>query len=150
MGFREDLLPVFNELRDLPNDFGLNRYAVKVRVRTYQSTIGDTDNPVVNDTAIEPRPKVELQSPNANQMSGNMMSGGTVFDRYFKVSSITPKHSAGGYTPQQLKPAISPNQDLCYVLTGDDGVDIECTLVEWDFSGAFGYKLTLQSRAHGV
>lgn len=152
MPLRDDLLSLMDLSSQLQADFGLPRYAVKIRVRTWAVAFGDGGAHSDVDLDILPSCDVQLLKPFAMQMMGIMMAGGTVEDRYFKVNGLTPAYSnpnsgSGGYTPQQLAPiASSERTEVVYLLTGDDGVPIECTLIQKEFDDPFEYTLTLREK----
>jgi hypothetical protein len=158
MSVRDRILPVVDRARAKIAQLGLRRYRAIIRRRTWAGrTVGDTagQNPGFTNTDVEltPTPKVELLSPVGAQMAGIIPSGGSIEDRYFKISGITPQYStptgarAGGYTPADLKlaiPAGVQNQEVLVVLVGDDGKERPCTLVLQDFSKPFRYELTVR------
>lgn len=153
MALRDDLLPVADLGSQLARDFGLSRYAVSVRVRTWNGDIGDVAAGFTDSTMpIDPPPSVNVMSPLQAQIAGIMMAAGTVEDLYWKLEDITPQYLdahgsiIGGFTPAQLFPPVGPNQELEYILTGDDGVPFSCTVVEKEFDDPFEYNVILREK----
>lgn len=154
MTLRDTLLPIADLGNKLSAQFGLSRYAVSVRTRTWKGDIGDavagyTDVLLV----MVPPPDVTVMSPFSQQLAGIMMAGGTVEDRYFKIDSLTPQYKdalgnvLGGFTPAQLDPpALDVKTEINYLLTGDDGITIECNVVLRDFTDPFGYQIIVREK----
>jgi len=164
MTVRDNVLPALNRARAIIERLGFRRTAVTIRRRTWAGTrVGDTagQNPGYTDvnTVLTPTPKVALMSPFAAQMAGIMTSAGNNEDRYFEISGITPSFVdptdglTKGYTPAQLKQLVTAgalNQQIDFMLTGDDGVARPTTLVLQDFTKPFGYKLTVRLQFRDV
>jgi hypothetical protein len=98
MSVRDRILPVVDRARAKIAQLGLRRYRVIIRRRTWAGrTVGDTagQNSGFTNTDLElaPTPKVELLSPAGAQLAGIIPSGGSIEDRYFKISGITPQYS---------------------------------------------------------
>jgi hypothetical protein len=153
MALRDDLLPLMDLSSQLQQDFGLPRYAVTVRVRTWAGAFGDGGAHTDADLPILPSCDVQLMKPFSAQMSAIMMAGGTIEDRYFKISGLTPRYTdpttgtPGGYTPQELAPKTDNEKtEVVYLLTGDDGIALECTLVAKEFDDPFEYVLTVREK----
>lgn len=63
MTLRDDLLPVCEALRAIPDTLGVREYTVTIRMETHASAIADDTTPTVNtDTVISPTPYVEQLS----------------------------------------------------------------------------------------
>lgn len=162
MSVRDRILPALAKANAIIASLGLQRTAVTIRLRTWAGArVGDDggQNPRYVDvlTPITPTPSVSMMSPYAMQMAGIMTSAGDVEDRYLKIGDITPQYTDPttglrlGYTPQQLKQLITPgtrNQEVAFILTGDDGVPRTATLVITDFTDPFEYTLTVRLRAN--
>jgi hypothetical protein len=153
VSLRDDLLPVAALEQQLAAQFGLSRYAVAIRTRTWNVAIGDPSGFSDSVITVTPSPAVSLLSPFAAQMAGIMMAGGTIEDRYWKLDKFTPQYTdpttgaIAGYTPPQLAPmAANERTEITYLLTGDGGVTLECNLVAKDFTNPFEYSLTVREK----
>lgn len=158
MSVRDNVLPALNRARGIIANLGFRRTAVVIRRRVWAGTRrgdknGQTPGYADTLTTISPTPKVVLMPPFAAQQSGVMTSEGYSEDRYIKITSITPQFVdpkdglTKGYTPTQLRQMVTPgvaNEQIDFMLTGDDGVQRPATLVAMDFSKPFGYELTLR------
>lgn len=141
---RDDLLPVFDDLRQLPDQFGLRRYSVVLRTRTWSGGEPGIGSPVDTDTTVTPPPRVRVMSPKEIAASG-----GTYQDGDFMIEKITPRYTSpttGGWSPGLLheRPGASAD-DVVIVLTGDEGT-IECTAVKFFFDRAFNYRIVARAR----
>lgn len=148
---RDRVLAPINRARTIIARLGFQRYTVTVRTRTWAGgapglPVGST--PSHSDLVITPSPRVRTLS--AKEIAG---SGGTYQEGDFIVTGITPQFTlqgGGGYSPAQLRPTVSaPNQDVCYILTGDEG-PIECFLHEERVANPFEYTLILGRVRAGV
>jgi hypothetical protein len=88
-----------------------------------------------------------VRHPSPREVAG---SGGSYEEGDYIIDRITPAYTgttSGGYTPAslQLVPA-SGAEEVLIVMTGDDGVARECTLVASHFDEAFGYELHARPR----
>lgn len=142
---RDDLLPVVDELRQLPNQFGIRRYTVKVRTRTWSGANAGEGSPVDVDVTVNPVPRVRLMST-----SEIASSGGTYREGDFMVTSMTPAYTGGGYAPSalNLRPTAQ-NIEVTIILTGDEG-PIECQPVEFHFDRPFTYWMVLRESRTAV
>lgn len=148
---RDQLLSLVSGLRQIPADLGFRRYGLTVRVSTWSGAEPGLGIATNSDVTISPKPDVRFVS-----VKEIAASGGTYQEGDFFVSKITPYFAgppAGGYTPAQLRPAVSAdNQDVVYVLTGDEGA-IECALIEEHLGkprgSALRYALVLRRRTRG-
>lgn len=132
MTLRTDLLPVFDDARQIMQDFGLRTTRVTIRVRTWSGGKVKLGTPTDVDTEILPRPRVrELDT------------------RRVKVDKITPQHATGGYSRQQLRPDDAAGLEYFYRLVTPDGVTRDYALTELDTSRNFGYELTLTELDRG-
>lgn len=152
MSLRDDLLPVVDLGNQLAQDFGLSRFAVTIRRRTWSGTrIGD-GTPTNQDLVMSPPPTVTFKSPFREQMTAIMASGGTIRDRYYEISDITPAYtnadgSTAGYTPEQLRLTVGPDLgtvECVVVLVGDDGMARECKQVIFEDGDPFAYSMIVQ------
>lgn len=147
MSLRDDLLPVVDELRQLPDDFGIRLYSVILRTRTWKSGKPGIGQPTIVDVEILPKPRVRLLSTKEVAESGGTYHAGD-----FKVEKITPKYAPAladgrtGHTPAELVQVVTAAaQDVAIVLTGDEG-PIECTAVEYHFDRPFNYWMVARRR----
>jgi uncharacterized protein YjdB len=154
MSLRDDLLPVFNDTRQVIDDLGLRRFQVTLRRRVWSGgkDVGD-GTPTNQDIVITPSPKVRFQSPDARQMQYLLTSGGSIRDRYYLINKITPAYVdpltglSGGYSPDQLRLRVGPdlvNVEAIVVLVGDDGMKRECTQILLEDDRSFGYSMLCQ------
>lgn len=143
MGFREDILAgVVNPLRYLPDTtFGLRTFKVSFVRREWQA-IGshpariNIGTFVDVETVIAPRPKVREQ--------GGVSSNGN-----FLVDKITPKNTAGGYSPSELNPPKEAGVEFFWKMEGPFASGLtsqEFEVVSIDTSKPFSYSLILQPR----
>lgn len=142
---RARLLPVVNKLRALPARFGLRRYAVILRRRTWSGSYCGEGTPTDVDTNLLPVPRVR---PLTTKEVAS--SGGTYREGDFLLSAITPAFTGGGYSPTQLN--LRPtgvNQDVTIILSGDEGV-IECQVVEFWFNRPFTYEMVVREKRTAV
>lgn len=141
MSLRDELLPVVNDARALVDGLGLRLFDVRVEVRSWSGTrIGAGVLTTASTLTLEPRPRVRDVS--AREVAS---SGGTLRNGDRRITAITPTHAGGGYTPDQLRPAITGQQERVYVITGADG-ESEWELVEASFDRPFGHELVVRRR----
>lgn len=142
---RDQLLPVINQLRQLPSFFGLRRYTATIRTRTWSGTYLGEGNPTDADVVLTPTPRVR---PITTQEIA--ASGGTYRQGDWLVTSVTPAFTGGGYAPSalNLRPSGS-NQDVTFILTGDEGT-IECQIVEFWFNRPFTYEMVVREARTAV
>jgi hypothetical protein len=144
---RDDLLPVIDDIRKLPGEFGLRRYTVTLRRRVWSGTYAGEGSPTDTDTIVSPTPRVRVLT--TEEVAS---SGGTYREGDFKVDSMTPPYTGGGYSPTTLNlhPAAgTTNQEVVIILTGDEGT-IECQPVEFHFDRPFTYWMVLREKRTAV
>lgn len=130
MSLRTDLLPVFQEVRELIADedtLDLRTHRVIRRLITWQGDAVGIGEACVDDLELLPKPRVREDGQN------------------LIVDKITPSHSGGGYTPEELNPPKAYEQDtnveLVYFVEGPKtGTYV---LIDSEETANFGYKLTL-------
>ena len=146
MSERDDLLPVFEEIPSILEEFGLSRFRVIRVIRTWDGGMVGEGIPSDDEMEIRPRPEVVPGSNTIGDRQDNT-SAGTRDAATISVVSIVPKHSAGGYTPAELVPSLgqADSKELFYKVIGD-GITRECTVVRQWFDDAFEYKLLLRPR----
>ena len=141
MSLRDELLPVVNDARALVDELGLRLFDVRVEVRAWSGPrVGSGVLTTLSTLSLDPRPRVRDVSAREVASSGGTLRSG---DR--RITGITPAHTGGGYTPEQLRPAITGPQERVYVLTGADGTS-EWELVDASFDRPFGHELVLRRR----
>jgi len=141
VSLRDELLPVVNDARALVEDLGLRLFSVRVEVREWSGArVGAGVSSVVSTLTLDPRPRV--RDVTAREVAS---SGGTLRTGDRRITAITPTHTGAGYTPAQLRPVISGQQERVYVLTGEDGAS-EWELVEASFDRPFGHELVVRRR----
>lgn len=127
MSLRTDLLPVFEDARQLMQDFGLRTHRVYRRIVDWSGAEVGTLTKTTTDTEILPRPKVTETA-----------------DGYV-ISKITPTFSGGGYTMAYLMPTLDDSQQVQWVVVDPDGNSRVCVFaagtdaVKTD--GNFGYSI---------
>ena len=133
------LLPALNRARTKLDTFGLRRYTVTVRTRTWSSGEVGRGTPTDSDLTLEPNPKVREKD-----------------DRTLEISHITPSNGTIGYTMEQLRPLNAPEEgasEFFYVVTGPNGtINYQLTAIDMsdgpahgETSGSLRYTLTLSS-----
>jgi hypothetical protein len=125
----DDNLPTLNDGRQLLVDFGLRKYRVFVRVRTYAGGEVRLGAHADVDTEITPRPKV-VEFVNSTEL---------------RVSGITPDFAVGGYTLADLNPTALVDAEVLYVVRNAEGNDSIFELYDIDSSGVFGVELKLRA-----
>jgi hypothetical protein len=150
MSVRDRILPVLDRARATIASLGLRRYRVILRRRVWSGRRAGEGTSEDVDQVILPAPKVVLLPPQA--VEAIVPSGGTIEDRYFKVTRITPRFTGrdgrpGGHAPDELRLfSRGANEEVFVVLIGDDGRERICTLVAQDFSRPFRYELVVRLR----
>lgn len=138
---RDQLLPVVDQLRALPQQFGIRRYTVTLRTRTWSGDRAGRGTPTDADVVLSPVPRVRVVTT-----AEIAASGGTYREGDFRVSAITPNYAGGGYSPTalQVRPTAL-NQDVTVLLTGDEGT-VECNVVEFHFDRPFTYSMVVREK----
>jgi hypothetical protein len=130
MALREDLLPVFEGVRQLVQDFGLRQSRVWIRTGDWDGgelLLGDLEN---TDVELLPRPKVE-------QQPGGML----------KITRLTPSFDGGGILPASLSPAVAVGSSHRFLVAGPDGNVHTYRLASINLRKNFGYELMLEQPA---
>jgi len=137
MSFREDLLGLADEIRNIPPDLDERVTHVAIR-RTYSPA---SSAPVPNpDLILSPTPKVKQIT--TGEVVG---SYGRFVDGDLKVGPITPAYPGGGYTRDQLVGGEGVSEELTtYILTGQ--ITGEFTRVHIETSRNHSWFLTLRRR----
>lgn len=151
---RDSLLPVIDQLRGMPPTFGLRRFSVTIRRRTWSgSYVGDPAGSATDsDIVITPIPRVRqvfsAASLRYEQLQYIAANGNVIDDRYYTIDRITPSYvnngTPGGYSAQQLRLVADPdlhNVESIVVLVGDDGFKRECVQKTFAEDRAFGYSM---------
>lgn len=138
----------------MPPTFGLRRFSVTVRRRTWTSAYpGDpAAAPLDNDIVITPVPRVRQVFSSAQlrpeQLQYIIANGNVIDDRFFTIDRITPAYvsngTPGGYSAQQLRLVANPdatNIEYLVILVGDDGFKRECVQTTFSEDRAFGYSM---------
>lgn len=133
MSLRDDLLPVFEDARELIKDLGLRQTRVVIRTRTYASGITGEGSYTDSDLELggvgESRPKVE-----------------ELGEGRFHISKITPAFPGGGWTVDQLLPPMPKGTEVYVVLIDPDGQQREKKIVDAQIRKSFGYTLLVEDR----
>ena len=117
--FREDFLPDLDDLRAIPDDYGLRQFHVTVRVRRWSGeragvgTKTDTDTVLTVGHGQSPVKVVQLTQKEI------IASGGVYTDRDLKVGPFTPAYPGGGVPLGTIDPAVpSQAQEIIWIATG--------------------------------
>lgn len=152
MALRDSLLPLVDTLRALPATFGLRRFAVTIRRRTWSGAQQGEGTATDHDIPLIPAPRVrditnrdmsipvaELRASSTGDTQGNI----------YRITGITPQYTNGGVTGGYLAEQIRlwPSKDTggaenLVVLAGDDGYLRECSQLTFEQDRAFGYSIT--------
>jgi hypothetical protein len=155
MTLRDDLLPTLDELRGLPQSFGLRRFAVTLRRRIWSGTYPG-DGSITNvDLVISPLPRVRqnfsLRGLSPAALEYILQNGNVISDRLYMVDKFTPAFSAngvsGGWLSEQLRMRPSPdtkNVEPVVILVGDDGYARDCVQMTLEQDRAFGYTMLVK------
>ena len=139
MTLRDDLLGTVRDGRALVEELGLRRHAVTRRVVTWSGGQPGLGTQAASDLVIA---GARVSGPSGRDVA--LLSDPSRIDSVLTVTKITPAYADGGYTPAQLSPTLSSDQELVYVVTGDDGVDRLCRLETLRADRPFEYSLVLR------
>lgn len=119
MSFRDDLLPLVDEIRAIPGDLGLRRFTVTRITRTYASgTVGRgaaVDTTLVLDNGGQ---NVKANLATENQISQILGSGHVLKPGTWIIGPITPDFAGGGTSPDGFDVATGTAAQILYKLTG--------------------------------
>lgn len=125
MSLRDDLLPVIEELRQIPADLGFRTIRVWVRgsVRSKAALLtgGTTAN---TDTEILPTPAVVEQDAVDPSYWGAEAAGlvqGQALSELYLIGPITPSYTGGGHDWASLRPLTTTPTDASRILLADRG-----------------------------
>ena len=127
MTLRTDLLPVFEDSRQLIEDLGLRQYRVWRRLGVWDG--GEALLGTLTETDVELTPRPKVTQPQYG---------------WLKVTGITPSFATGGWTPGQLQPDVAEATEFYYVTLGPDGVYDAHRFHGIDLSKNFKYEMMLQ------
>jgi hypothetical protein len=155
MSLRDDLLPVVDDVRLIPGDFGFRRYGVTIRRRVWSGNFAGDGTPTDQDIVLSPIPRVRNSFSSASLRPETLQyilaNGGVIDDRYYQIDRITPAYVsngvAGGYSAQQLRlkpPTDAKNVECIVVLVGDDGFKRDCEQVTFEQDRAFKYAMLVR------
>lgn len=150
---RNALLPVADQLRQLPPTFELRRFSVTIRRRIWSGSQPGDGTATDNDLVLTPAPMVRDAFPTGKlspeELEYTIANNNIVTGQLYKISRITPRYtnvdgSTGGYLAEQLR--LWPNRDSRHVenlivLVGDDGYLRECMQLTFEQYRAFGYSM---------
>lgn len=141
MALRDSLLPVFESTRELMDNLGLRTNALTIEVRTWPGPPGarGTSATTTATRAITPPPRVRTLSTHDVASSGGRYEDGDL-----RADKITPKWASGGYEPAELRPTVTKNQEVVYVITGPNAGDYH--LIDLGTDRNFGYSLVLRKQ----
>lgn len=151
---RDKLLPVVSALRVLPQNFGMRRFAVTVRRRTWSTLIAGEGTATNWDIQISPAPRVhDVTARDLTVIEAEMAAANRagIIGNMYRITGITPQYTkngvTGGYLSEQIR--LWPNVDAGAVenlvsLVGDDGYLRECEQVTFDQSRPFGYGMLVK------
>lgn len=156
---RDQLLPLVNTLRGLPNVFGLRRYAVTMRRRVWSGQQQGEGVAIDYNIALLPPPRVNdisTQRMSITEMEQMGIGNGQVLGKLYEIDQITPRYTvtatvngvttttAGGFLSEYLR--LWPYRDQGYVenlvsMVGDDGYQRECVQVNVNQGDPFNYSM---------
>lgn len=146
MSFRQNLLKTVDRIKTITGPTGLDvrPHGLTIRKRTWTDAPGTPGATYTDDDLVLPQ-KYKIRQISMREISG---SGGAYQSGDIVVEHITPSDAAGvGYTPQQLKPSItSDNEERLYLVTGIGGLVGEYSIVELRSWKPFAYDLVLTRR----
>lgn len=144
MSLRDDLLPVFDEVRGAIADttgLGMRQHRLFIVTRSWSGEMGASGSTYVDDELeITPRPKMR-DITSADQVD----SAGRFATQTILAYKITPSYSGGGWTPEQLRPPNeTQNVEVFARVEGPFEGEYQITnLTPWK---NFAYDLTLQRK----
>lgn len=150
---RDALLPVADLGGKLAQQFGLSRFTVTIRRRSWSGGQVGEGTATDSDIALTPPPRVrDITSRDATltEAEYRALNSDVLVGQLYRIDQITPRYtnpdgSIGGYTPEQLR--LSPNQsayDGLVVLVGDDGYMRECEQVLFSQNAPFAYSMIVK------
>lgn len=143
MTLRDRMSKVADKVRGLASKASIDERTTSVTVRTVTYVGGrrGAEGPRTTvDLLLAPRPKiVEVNGRDIAGSAGRYAVGDV------KVGPITPTYTGGGYTQDQLAPALTSNGvDVLYVLAG--GVAGEYTRIDFITGRSHTYFLVLRRK----
>jgi Big-like domain-containing protein len=154
---RDSLLPVVDTLRALPNIFGVRRFAVTIRRRTWTGQVPGQGVATDYNIALIPPPRVRDQSASDRGMSPTeaelkAANSGVATGSVYRIDRITPRYTTaagvtGGYLAEQIR--MWPDTDTGAIenlvsIVGDDGYLRECIQITFEQDRAFGYSMNVK------
>lgn len=139
MTLADDLKPLVNSIRAIPGQFGLHAFTVSV-IRTIW-----TDEQTQNDDEL-PITHADGQPPHVRFLTLKERYAAGLQQLSIEVGPITPAHSGGGYTVEQLNPAINGQEAFHYLVKGPGMGEYgsRFALAEPRFDGPLGYRVVLE------
>ncbi len=122
MTLRTDLAPVVNDARQIVDDLGYRLYDVTIRTSTWPATVG-RGTPVIVNTVITPRARVEREAPNFRYSQIGRFQEGDRFVR--KINQTLTRAILEGpagplvETVYILTPVSEPAKAATYTLVGE-------------------------------
>ena len=114
MSFRDTLRASIDQIRAIPDDFGVHPYAVAVEVSTWSGSERGEGTETITLTSVTnggKRPHVRWMTDEEIAVGG--FPSGTV-----EVNYITPDFPGGGTALSVLEPTLGSNATFRYILTG--------------------------------
>ena len=161
---RDQLLPLANTLRNIPNVFGMRRYSATIRRRAWSGQQQGQGTATDFNIAIIPPPRVveiseQLAKNSLTEIETSGMGNGMVIGKIYKLDQITPAFSQsttvngittttkGGLSAEQIR--LWPYRDQGFVenlvsLVGDDGYLRECIQLNVEQYDPFNYSMLVK------
>lgn len=120
-------MPIISAGWQTVQDTGSTQYTATVRTRTWSGGQVKLGTPTDSDLMLSPNPWVDERKG----------------DHELVLSGITPAHTGGGYTPEQLNPEGGVDTEGYWVVTGPNGTH-NYTVASIDTSDAYEYTVVLR------
>lgn len=146
MSFRDDLMPLLDDVRSIPGELGLRPFRLFVRTKTWTG-----ERPGLGlSTTTEVEVLTGGHPPKVRELEHrDIISGAPHLKRVeYRVGPIQPDYPLGGHTTEELDPEQSTTPtEVLYRLTGPglpaDG--LLCEKVSDDFVANLHRELTLRA-----
>lgn len=104
MSLRDDLLPMLEQIRAIPEDLGMRTIRVWVRSQSRTAAFGLAGTTTDTDTEITPRPKCVRNADKEGFYGASMAprADGKGIRRVYEIGPITPDHATGGKKVSEL------------------------------------------------
>lgn len=142
MSLRDDVLSkVLEQTRPLMDQLGFRTNGLSMVVRSWTGKPGATGSTFTDSTPLVLFPIPRIRALSQEDVAS---SGGRYQDGDLRVDRLSPKHSTGGYDPEDLRPVVPQNAQIVYLVTGPN--EGEYDLVDLETTKNFEYVLVLRRR----